>query len=154
MSDVSSTLDSIRPTAEIALGDGATATDLVVVGGGDAAKVVLVDWGVDVGLLLLWHLPYLLAPLLLALLIWITLRIRRLWRQRSLGRGQPHCRACGYLLLGSTGNDCPECGAVLSPNAIFRPKPVGRRIAGWVALLVVLIFPLGLLGAIGKRTAK
>lgn len=137
-------MQHIEPALRIALGNGAAPTDISILPGGDAAQVVLVDWGLDLGILIGWHLPYLLAPVALAALVWIAMRVHRLWRQRSLDRGQPHCARCGYLLMGIAAPDCPECGTALSPKGILRPRPVRRRIAAWLgaAGLVLALYLL------------
>jgi hypothetical protein len=45
--------------------------------------------------------------------------------RRRIG-DDPHCRKCGYLLLGLQSERCPECGATLSPDAIVRGAPRPR----------------------------
>ena len=81
-----------------------------------------------------------LGVILLGLGVGMTVRESR----RRIG-SEPHCRKCGYLLLGLESERCPECGAILSPDAIARGAPRPR----WKALrpkwLLLVLFGLGLI---------
>ncbi len=69
--------------------------------------------------------------LLILGVILLAMGIALIYREsrRRLG-DDPHCRKCGYLLLGLESQRCPECGAILSPDAIAR----GASRPRWKAL--------------------
>ena len=73
-------------------------------------------------------------------------------RGRRIG-GDPHCGACNYNLSGSGAGRCPECGAELDTNTVFR----GSYRPGWRGLLcgVLLgIFAVSLFGWLGFKRVR
>jgi len=62
---------------------------------------------------------------------------RGLWPQRY--GDEPHCRHCGYLLIGIDAKRCPECGTALLPNNIVfgeRHRQLGMAAIGAAILLI------------------
>jgi hypothetical protein len=62
---------------------------------------------------------------------------RGLWPQRY--GDDPHCRHCGYLLIGIDAKRCPECGTALLPNNIVfgeRHRQLGIAAIGAAILLI------------------
>src|SRR5580692_7987442 len=81
---------------------------------------------------------------LLLLVPGVILIKRGFWPRR---RGvEPHCRACGYLLIGIESQRCPECGAVLSPLAIVYGRRQRRGGLGWMGVAILLLL-VGLFGS-------
>src|SRR4051812_30081336 len=83
-----------------------------------------------------------------AVLIW-----RGYWLRRT--GHQPHCRGCGYLLLGNRSGRCPECGRDLSDERSI-VRGVRSRRTGMVgaALVFLLMAALSFSGAASKRVRE
>jgi hypothetical protein len=64
--------------------------------------------------------------------------IRYGWFPRRTGKA-PHCRRCGYSLLGIESDRCPECGNFLTPRTIVKGRRVRRKYLGLLGLLIGLI---------------
>jgi len=83
----------------------------------------------------------LLVGLGVACLLWLP-------RGRKVGRAEPRCAACGYIVHGLPEPICPECGSDLSqPNAIVRstrlpPGRLARSIAWTLFCLLAVMMPL------------
>jgi len=65
--------------------------------------------------------------------------VSRRFRRRG---DTPYCRECGYNLIGLTGERCPECGAVISPDMIIFGEGYRRPGLMWVGgiCLVIALF--------------
>jgi len=61
----------------------------------------------------------------------------------------PHCRACGYMLLGNKSGRCPECGADLTPGNIVIGQRQSRR-----ALIGCTLASIACLVFFGQRVAR
>jgi hypothetical protein len=83
----------------------------------------------------------------LALLVLLATLLIFRGRKRYVGT-EPHCRKCNYLLHGLESGRCPECGSMLSSEAITQGEPRRRVVSlvlGWL-----LILGLGLLIVSGE----
>src|SRR5689334_17506489 len=66
------------------------------------------------------------------------------WPRRK--GNQPHCRGCGYLLLGNKSGRCPECGRELGERSIVygaRRRRTGVAVTGMLLLLLAAMFFAG-----------
>src|SRR5438045_774002 len=58
----------------------------------------------------------------------------------------PHCRGCGYALVGNESGSCPECGKLISDANIVRGERKRRRglaAMGLASLLLALAISAG-----------
>lgn len=61
------------------------------------------------------------------------------WRGARRG-DEPHCRRCGYALVGIASDKCPECGAGLAdPGAVVRGERVRRPGLVWAGAVLTLL---------------
>jgi len=59
------------------------------------------------------------------------------WPRR---RGQtPHCRRCGYTLVGNKSGSCPECGNSLSVATVVHGERRRRLSIAWTGLALLLL---------------
>jgi hypothetical protein len=79
----------------------------------------------------------LLAVGALTLLIGIVL-VRRGWWPRRVGT-DPHCRRCGYLLVGITSERCPECGTTISPRSTIHGERHRRAGVAWLGVAIIVL---------------
>ena len=66
---------------------------------------------------------------------WLLIRGR--WGRRV--GNVAHCRQCGYVLTGNTSGRCPECGLLLSENAIIYGERPRRPRSLWFGAALVLL---------------
>ena len=59
--------------------------------------------GVSLLILIIFGLPF--------SVIVLGLQVHRVSKRELLGDGELHCRKCDYILKGTSGDICPECGA-------------------------------------------
>lgn len=85
----------------------------------------------------------LIAASVMLLFVGIDLARRGLWPRRQ--GNDPYCRKCGYMLVGLTGDRCPECGSLLSALAIIHGRRERRpRVVGLGFTLIILGLLAGL----------
>src|ERR1044072_470785 len=59
------------------------------------------------------------------------------WPRR---RGEtPHCRGCGYGLVGDQSGTCPECGREFSEKTVVRGERNRHKGIGFAGLVMLLL---------------
>jgi hypothetical protein len=99
-----------------------------------------------------------LMPLIVMSLCLLVVGIMMIKRGfRSSRRGyEPHCRSCGYILLGIDSQRCPECGTAISPRNTVHGQRVRRHGLAWAGIAAVLLglaLP-GILAAMALRNVN
>lgn len=92
-------------------------------------------------------LPLLAAAMALFAVAAVLLKVGR-WPRRQ--GDTPHCRRCGYTLLGIDSPRCPECGSTLAAKGAIVHGECRRRTGATVAGAVPAATALLLLGALAN----
>jgi hypothetical protein len=133
-SDPAPMLPVLQPSQTHILPGDTSILDLEIAPDGEHLWAHLLAGRINVWAAFIQYWPEYIAILLGLVLLIAALRLAR----RRYVLGEPHCRRCGYPLTNHPGDQCPECGTILSRRGIVIGRSRARRFVVLGALAIAL----------------